>query len=157
MFLHYVSQWGSWICLWINRIFHWNNSIGTRFPFCYKRQNMPLKINLICIWHHVHCVPFCLKCKSNKGLLINTNLARQSGYRSFQTRRQTDLYSYSKQPTAHSFFHSNFLVGKIMFSLSFVCKKNASHIQNYPCKYSLNWKPFRHREMEFLPFLLATM
>jgi hypothetical protein len=68
MFLHYVSQWGGWICLWINRIFHCNNSIGTRSPFCCKRQNMPLKINLICIWHHhlVHCFLLCLKCKSNK-------------------------------------------------------------------------------------------
>jgi hypothetical protein len=60
---------------------------------------------------------------------------------------QTDLHSYSKQPTAHWFFQSNFLVGKIMFSLSLLCKKNASQIQNYPCKYSLNWKPFRHKEM----------
>jgi hypothetical protein len=39
-----------------------------------------------------------------------------------------------------------------MFSLSLLCKKNASHIQNYPFKYSQNWKPFRHKEMEFLPF-----
>jgi hypothetical protein len=68
MLLHYVSQWGCWICLWINRFFHCNNSIGTRSPFCCKRQNMPLKINLICISHHdlVHCFLFCLKCKSNK-------------------------------------------------------------------------------------------
>jgi hypothetical protein len=52
----------------IRTIFHCNNSIGTRSPFCYKRQNMPLKINLICIWHHhlVYCFLFCLKCKSNK-------------------------------------------------------------------------------------------
>jgi hypothetical protein len=28
---------------------------------------------------------------------------------------EQDLHSYSKQPTAHSFFQSNFLVGKIMF------------------------------------------
>ena len=42
-----------------------------------------------------------------------------------------------------------------MFSLSLLCKKNASRIQNYPCKYSLNWKPFRHKEMEFLPFLVV--
>ena len=44
-------------------------AIGTRSPFCHKKnQNMPLKINLICIWHHylVHCFPFCLNCKSNK-------------------------------------------------------------------------------------------
>jgi hypothetical protein len=119
---------------------------------------MPLKINLICIWHHhlVHCFPFCLKCKSNKGLLINTNLARQSGYRSFSNTTSNRLTHYSKQPTAHSFFQSNFLVEKIMFSLSFLCKKNASHIQNSPCKYSLNWKPFRHKEMECLPFLVVT-
>ena len=69
---------------------------------------------------------------------------------------QTDLHSYSKQPTAHSFIQSKFLVGKFMFSLSLLCKKNASHIQNYPCKYSLNWKSFRHKEMEFLPFLVVT-
>ena len=69
---------------------------------------------------------------------------------------KTDLHSYSKQPTVHSFFQSNCLVGKIMFSLSLLCKKNASQIQNYPCKYSLNWKPFRHKEMEFLPFLVIT-
>jgi hypothetical protein len=43
-----------------------------------------------------------------------------------------------------------------MFSLSLLCKKNASHVQNYPCKYSLNWKPFRHKEIEFLPFLVVT-
>jgi hypothetical protein len=49
MFLHYVSQWSGWICLWINRIVHCNNNIGTRSPFCCKKQNMPLKINLICI------------------------------------------------------------------------------------------------------------
>jgi hypothetical protein len=41
-------------------------------------------------------------------------------------------------------------------SVSCITKKNASHIQNYPCKYSLNWKPFRHKEMEFLPFLVVT-
>ena len=37
-----------------------------RSPLGYKRQNMSLKINLICIWHHqlVHCFPFCLKSKS---------------------------------------------------------------------------------------------
>jgi hypothetical protein len=56
----------------------------------------------------------------------------------------------SRQHT--NFFQSNFLVGKIIFSLSLLCKKNASHIQNYPCKYSLDWKPFRHKEMEFYLF-----
>ena len=69
---------------------------------------------------------------------------------------EQDLHSYSKQPSAHSFFQSNFLVGKIMFPLSLLCKKNASQIQNYPYKYSLNWKSFRHKEMEFLPFLVVT-
>ena len=44
-----------------------------------------------------------------------------------------------------------------MFSLSLLCKKNVSHIQNYPCKYSLIWKPYRHKEMELLPFPVPEM
>jgi hypothetical protein len=38
--VHYFSQWGGWICLWINRIFHCNNSIGTQHnaePFNIKK------------------------------------------------------------------------------------------------------------------------
>ena len=111
----YVSQWGGWICLWINRIFHGNNSKGTRSPFCYKRQNMPLKINLICIWHHhlVHCFPFCLKCKSSKAYLIINKYKFSTSIR-LQTvfKRDVKQTSYSKQQTVHSFFSIQFFSRK---------------------------------------------
>jgi hypothetical protein len=60
----------------------------------------------------------------------------------------------SRQHT--NYFNPLVLIGIIMFSLLLLCKNNASHIQNDPCKYSLNWKPYRHKEMECLPFLVVT-
>jgi hypothetical protein len=40
MFLHYVSQWGGWICLWINIIFHCNNSIEKHNAETFKIKKL---------------------------------------------------------------------------------------------------------------------
>jgi hypothetical protein len=42
MFLHYVSQWGGWICLWINRIFHCNKRAMSYYVYHIQCQSAVL-------------------------------------------------------------------------------------------------------------------